>query len=200
MEIPSPEKLRKDGTKTLFILDDMLTKSQESISKLFVYSRPANINVIYLSQSYFKLDRHTIRLNSNFLIFFKLNKQDLLHVWQDLAFIDIREYSHFDTLIDSLNSEKYNFFSINLEETDIAKKYLKNLKYPLIDIMNKLSINDYNQNLLKAYNANNDLMNSIKSSRNATSAFQIQQAEVLKPVIEPIKKWNKQSSKTCQKQ
>ena len=188
MEIPSPEKLRKDGTKTLFILDDMLTKSQESISELFVYSRPANINVIYLSQSYFKLDRHTIRLNSNFFIFFELNKRDLLHVWQDLASIDIKEYSHFETLIDSLNSEKYNYFSINLEETDIAKKYLKNLKYPLIDIMNKLSINDYNQNLLKAYNANNDLMNSIKSSRNATSAFQIQQAEVLKPVIEPIKK------------
>src|SRR5208283_4655267 len=110
MEIPSLEKLRKDGTKTLFILDDMLTKSQESISELFVYSRPANINVIYLSQSYFKLDRHTILLNSNFFIFFKLSKQDLLHVWQDLASIDIREYSHFETLIDSLNSEKYNFF------------------------------------------------------------------------------------------
>ena len=188
MEIPSPEQLRKDGTKTLFILDDMLTKSQKHISELFVYSRPANINVIYLSQSYFKLDRHTIRLNSNFFIFFKLNKQDLVHVWQDLASIDIKEYSHFESLIDSINRDKYSFFSINLEETDINKKYLQNLKYPLIDIMNKLSIDDYNQNQLKAYNANRDLMNSIKSSRNATSAFQIQQSEVLKPVIDPIKK------------
>jgi GTPase SAR1 family protein len=187
-EIPPPEKLRKDGTKTLFILDDMLTKSQEHISELFVYSRPANINVIYLSQSYFKLDRHTIRLNSNFFIFFKLNKLDLFHVWQDLASLDIKGYSHFEALIDSINLEKYSFFSINLEETNINKKYLQNLKYPLIDIMNKLSIDDYHQNQLKAYNANKDLMNSIKSSRNATSAFQIQQSEVLKPVIEPIKK------------
>src|SRR5439155_17339760 len=91
-EIPPIESLRKEGSKALFILDDLLTKNQQRISELMTYGRPLNLSVIYISQSYFALDRYTITLNANFFIFFKLNKLDLQHVWQDLCSIDFKEY------------------------------------------------------------------------------------------------------------
>jgi len=190
-EIPPPDKLKKDGSKTLVILDDMLTKDQKPIAELFVYGRPCNLNVIYLSQSYFKLDRQTIRLNANFLIFFKLNKIDIQNIYDDLCSTDFPTFDQFRATVRDVFQTPYSFFTINIDETNINKKYLKNFESPLINIMNRITIDDYNTQLLKADKAEKDLMNRVKESRNVSSSFQFRQEEVLKPIIEPLKKIEK---------
>ena len=190
-DIPPPEKLKKEGSKTLVIIDDMLTKDQTQISELFVYGRPCNMSVIYLSQSYFRLDRQTIRLNANFLILFKLNKHDIQNIYDDLCSVDFRSFDEFKIITKDVFKDKYSFLSINLDETDINKKYTRNFESPLINIMTRISADEYNSQLLKSYNAEKDLLKRIKESRNVSSAFQYRQAEVLKPVIEPLKKMEK---------
>ena len=125
-EIPLPEKMREKtekGKKILFIIDDCGSKSQKQISPYFQYGRPLNINTIYLSQNYFLIPRQTIRCNSDVLILFKLNKRDLQNLWIDHASADYKEYSDFEKLAEECWKVKYSFFTINLTETDISKKY-----------------------------------------------------------------------------
>ena len=55
------------------VFDDVLLSEQESNIDLFVTrGRHQNIDIYYVSQSYFHLPKNTIRSNSNILIF--LNK------------------------------------------------------------------------------------------------------------------------------
>ena len=100
--IPNPEDLKDIKKKTLFILDDVLIGAQEKIENLFVYGRHSWINIVYLSQSYFRLKRQTIRNNSNMFIFFKLNKLDIENIWRDQCSIDFKVYSDFEKLIEQV--------------------------------------------------------------------------------------------------
>src|SRR5277367_2886094 len=79
-EIPHPDDLPKDK-KHLVVFDDIITlPNQSAVESYFVFGRHNNINVIYLSQSYFDLNR-IIRLNSNFLILFKLSQRNLTDIY-----------------------------------------------------------------------------------------------------------------------
>jgi GTPase SAR1 family protein len=69
--IPDPSSL-KDNTKYLVVFDDVVTrKNQEVMKSYFTRGRHKNAIVLYLSQSYFALDRKAIRMNSNILILFR---------------------------------------------------------------------------------------------------------------------------------
>lgn len=88
-ELPSPEELvnalPEGKRKTLVIIDDCLKKKQGKLQDYFIYGRPLNINTIYLSQSYFSLDLHTIRNNCQVFIVFELTNTDLKNSYEQLG-------------------------------------------------------------------------------------------------------------------
>ena len=73
--IPDPSKLDR-SQRTLIVFDDVMTnRSQKTPEDYYTRSRSANCDCIYLSQNYTHLPLHTIRSNSNFMIFFKSSQQ-----------------------------------------------------------------------------------------------------------------------------
>ena len=69
--IPNPQELDKT-TNNLIIFDDIMTdRNQEPAANYYTRGRPANCDSIYLSQNYTHLPLHTVRSNSNFMIFLK---------------------------------------------------------------------------------------------------------------------------------
>ena len=74
-DIISPNDL-EIREKNLIIFDDcMNNKNQEIIKKYFSKGRHSNVNCVYLSQSFFELDRKTIRGNLIFLYYLNYRKK-----------------------------------------------------------------------------------------------------------------------------
>lgn len=99
-ELPTPDELVNSLTKkkTLVIIDDCLKKNQNRLQDYFIYGRPLNINTIYLSQSYFKLDLQTIRNNCQVFIVFELTNTDLRNSYEQLgskSFDSLEEFKAF---------------------------------------------------------------------------------------------------------
>ena len=67
--IPDPAELDVEE-KNLLILDDCFLGSQNKAEAYYTRGRQNNCDTFYISQSYFRLPRHTIRENMNFLVLF----------------------------------------------------------------------------------------------------------------------------------
>jgi len=78
-EIPDPADLDK-SIRNLMIFDDITSeRNQDPASNCFTRGRTANLDSIYLSQNYTKLPLHTVRGNSNIMIFFKVHHWSLIN-------------------------------------------------------------------------------------------------------------------------
>ena len=72
------------------VFDDMLLSKQESnIDLFFTRGRHNNIDIYYISQSYFHLPKNTIRNNSNIIILFKQTLRDIIRLFHDIAGLDM---------------------------------------------------------------------------------------------------------------
>ena len=72
------------------VFDDMLLSKQESnIDLFFTRGRHNNIDIYYISQSYFHLPKNTIRNNSNISILFKQTLRDIILLFHDIAGLDM---------------------------------------------------------------------------------------------------------------
>ena len=72
------------------VFDDMLLSKQESnIDLFFTRGRHNNIDIYYISQSYFHLPKNTIRNNSNIIILFKQTPRDIILLFHDIAGLDM---------------------------------------------------------------------------------------------------------------
>ena len=118
-EIPPPDKL--DNTKKhLIIFDDCInTANQKTMSSYFSRGRHSNCNCIYLSQSYFELDR-MIRLNSNFVILFKLSKRNLNDIYNSLigTFMDKKE---FVSIVENIWSVRYQYIALDKDKEELIE-------------------------------------------------------------------------------
>ena len=66
-DIPDPAAL--DPTqKNLLLLDDCFLGKQSKAEAYYTRGRHTHCDTIYIAQNYFRLPRHTIRENSNFII------------------------------------------------------------------------------------------------------------------------------------
>ena len=75
---------------TTVVFDDMLLSKQESnIDLFFTRGRHNNIDIYYISQSYFHLPKNTIRNNSNIIILFKQTLRDIILLFHDIAGLDM---------------------------------------------------------------------------------------------------------------
>ena len=73
------------------VFDVMLLSKQESkIDLFFTRGRHKNIDIYYISQSYFHLPKNTIRNNSNIFILFKQTLRDIILLFHDVAGLDMK--------------------------------------------------------------------------------------------------------------
>ena len=127
MSIPDPSD-HDPERKNLLILDDILLTPQSKVLQYYLRGRHNSVDTLYITQSYFRLDRTTIRENANLLIFFKQDNKNLSHIYQDHVAVDNVPYSDFREFCSEVwNSGKYNFITLDLTRPISEGKIRKNL-------------------------------------------------------------------------
>ena len=81
-DMPDPRDLNPED-KNLMILDDLLLERQNKCQCYYIRGRHSNVDCFYLSQNYFKLHRHTIRENANFICLFPQDLKNINHIYSD---------------------------------------------------------------------------------------------------------------------
>ena len=72
------------------VFDDMSLSNQENkIDLFFTRGRHNNIDIYYISQSYFHLPKNIIRNNSNIIILSKQTLKDIILIFHDIAGLDM---------------------------------------------------------------------------------------------------------------
>ena len=126
-QIPDPTE--HDPTqKNLLILDDIMLGPQNKAEAYYTRGRHNNFDVFYITQSYFRLPRQTVRENANFFIFFLQDKKNLTHIYNDHCASDGISYETFCKFCsDVWNDNKHNFVTIDITQPAYCGKYRKNL-------------------------------------------------------------------------
>ena len=105
--IPDPSAL--DPTqKNLLLSDDCFLGKQNKAEAYYTRGRHNNCYTIYIAQDYFRLPRHTIRENANFIILFPQDMKKLTHIHADLCASDI-SLLEFKQFCHGVWSEKHNY-------------------------------------------------------------------------------------------
>ena len=74
----------------IIVFDDILGSSNSRlIDQFFIRGRHNNLDIYYLSQSFFDLPKRTIRKNSNKIILFIQTLKDIEHIYRDVAGYDM---------------------------------------------------------------------------------------------------------------
>jgi hypothetical protein len=96
-EIPDPKDLDKN-IRNLIVFDDVMCDKKQTLAEsYYTRGRSANCDCIYLSQNYTHLPLHTIRSNSNFMVFFKSSPLVVEQLHRNFASVDmnIKQFSEF---------------------------------------------------------------------------------------------------------
>ena len=117
------DKSIQDFQNCCVVFDDMLDTSQKLIDPFFTRGRHNDLDVYYLSQSYFDLPKRTIRNNSNFIILFQQILKDVEHNYRDIAGFDMSN-DEFKSLCREAWRDNYNYLLINRLEDKNGSKYM----------------------------------------------------------------------------
>ena len=128
-KVPDPTVL-DPAEKNLLILDDVMTFSQKTAEDYFTRGRHNNVDVFYITQSYFELPRRTIRENSYFLILFHQDEKNLRHIFDYWCSGDNLPYPIFKSFCVNIWNEKaHNFVVLDSTRTLTTGKYRKNMEH-----------------------------------------------------------------------
>ena len=116
------DKSIQDFQNCCVVFDDMLDSNQKLIDPFFTRGRHNDLDVYYLSQSYFDLPKRTIRNNSNIIILFQQSLKDVEHIYRDIAGFDM-SYEEFKELCREAWRERYNYLLINRLEDKNGSRY-----------------------------------------------------------------------------
>ena len=124
--IPDPAELNVQD-KNLLILDDCFLGPQNKAEAYYTRGRQNNCDTFYISQSYFRLPRHSIRENSNFIILFSQDAKNLQHIYADHCEGDMNldEFKRFCRTV--WEDGPHQFVTIDLTSKKLEGKYRKNL-------------------------------------------------------------------------
>ena len=107
----------------IIVFDDILGSSNSRfIDQFFIRGRHNNLDIYYLSQSYFDLPKRTIRNNSNKIILFNQTLKDIEHIYRDVAGYDMN-YDEFKELYRKSWEEDYNYLCIDRSKKRNQEKY-----------------------------------------------------------------------------
>ena len=130
------DKSIQDFQNCCVVFDDMLGTSQKLIDPFFTRGRHNDLDVYYLSQSYFDLPKRTIRNNSNIIILFQQTLKDVELIYRDIAGFDM-SYDEFKSLCREAWRDPYNYLLINRLEDKNGSKYMicneSNLQYQIFN-------------------------------------------------------------------
>ena len=108
---------------SIVILDDMLrAKNSSQIDDFFTRGRHEDLDVYYISQSYFGLPRQSIRNNSDRLILFKQTLRDVQSMYHDIGAFDMI-YDEFKEMCRVAWSENFNYLCIDMTKNKNEGKY-----------------------------------------------------------------------------
>ena len=107
---------------SVVFFDGMLGAPNNSqIDDFFIRGRHEDLDVYYISQSYFALPRQTIRNNSDRLILFKQTLRDVQSMYQDIEAFD-KKYDEFKEMC-RVACEKFNYLCIDMTKNKNEGKY-----------------------------------------------------------------------------
>ena len=107
----------------IIVFDDILGSSNSGfIDQFFIRGRHKNLDIYYLSQSYFDLPKGTIRNNSNRIILFNQTLKDIEHIYRDVAGYDMN-YDEFKELCRKSWEDDYNYLCIDRSKKRDQGKY-----------------------------------------------------------------------------
>ena len=108
---------------SVVIFNDMLgAKNSSQIDEFFTRGRHEDLDVYYISQSYFALPRQSIRNNSDRLILFKQTLRDVQSMYYDIGAYDMK-YDEFKQMCHKAWDEKYNYLCIDMAKNRNDGKY-----------------------------------------------------------------------------
>ena len=85
-EISDEIKPLNEYENGIIVFDDILGSSKSKfIDQFFIRGRHNNLDIYYLSQSYFDLPKRTIRNNSNKIILFNQTLKDIEHIYIEMS-------------------------------------------------------------------------------------------------------------------
>ena len=93
-------------------------KNKSQIDEFFTRGRHVDLNVYYISQSYFALPRQSIRNNSDRLIMFKQTFRDVQSMYDGIGVFDMI-YDEFKEMCRVAWSEKFNYLCIDMTKIKI---------------------------------------------------------------------------------
>ena len=109
--------------RSVVIFDDMFgSKNSSQIDEFFTRGRHEDIEVYYISQSYFGLPRQSIRNKSDRLILFKQTLRDVQSMYYDIGAYDMK-YDEFKEMCHKTWDEKYNYLCIDMTKNKNEGKY-----------------------------------------------------------------------------
>ena len=98
------------------------SRNCSQIDEFFTRGRHENLDVYYISQSYFALPRQSIRNNSDRLILFKQTLRDVQSMYYDIRAYDMN-YDEFKQMCHKAWDEKYNYLCIDMTKNKNDGKY-----------------------------------------------------------------------------
>ena len=108
---------------SVVIFDDLLgARNSSQIDEFSTRGRHEDLDVYYISQSYFALPRQSIRINSDILILFKQTLRDVQSMYYDIGAYDMK-YDKFKEKCHKTWDEKYNYLCIDMTKNKNEGKY-----------------------------------------------------------------------------
>ena len=108
---------------SVVIFDDMLGAGNSSqIDEFFTRGRHEDLDVYYISQSYFALTTQSIRNNSDRLILFKQTLRDVQIMYYDIGAYDMM-YDEFKEMCHKAWDEQFNYLCIDMTKNKNEGKY-----------------------------------------------------------------------------
>lgn len=131
-------ELNEMKKNSLIVFDDVVNDSvinRSIVRNIFTLGRHRGLDVIYIVQSYTKLNKHLIRDNCNFIILFRQDNLNLKHVYTDFGVNADMKFEQFCEFCLNCWREPFGFACISLEHDVNAGRYRKNFnEYLRIDI------------------------------------------------------------------
>ena len=113
---------------SVVVFDDMLVaRNCSQIDEYFTRGRHEDLDVFYISQSYFALLRQSIRNNSDKLILFEQTLPDIQNMYYDIGAFDMI-YDEFKERCRVAWSEKFNYLCIDMTKNKNEGKNLFSTK------------------------------------------------------------------------
>ncbi len=190
--IPDPSSLNEQ-VKNLMIFDDCILENQNKAQSYYTRGRHSNCDCFYISQNYFKLDRQTIRENSNLIILFSQSGKNISHIYEDHC-TDI-SLDTFKSFCNKVWADKYNFVCIDLTRSKDNGKYRKNFDKSLNPI--DMSFFDLDRNtrdkLVEEYtNTINKIQQRNENEKTTNLKKQSEFSKTFAPIIQATEEQTKQ--------